>query len=958
MSLPEPFGRVWRVIDDETRLNFVRDLDAAMRRNPDEELSESALIEGCSVAGADTRPGSLVHSDLDRVERHFRKSPEATAKNYILMTYSTVREAHNRALFTAFSVDIDRDVPDQASVALQAKRESKDFISAVDVLRLNRRLSMEDVLLLYAAVAAVGIPQWRSAARDAVETLLRTYRRRGGASVASRPSLSSLGSSIASAGALTASVIQSRSPADQEEPRKELSQPPAVSEAIPEPARSIEPVDDDGEPNAPPPGVKLVKQTELDRWLIDLVVAEVGKCTDDVEQAHQALMPLLREVRTLDAKRIQTNFLFGFLDALCGKVVATAAPGDNELRRSWYLSGFAMGLMRTKTGTELATWIRSLNKEDRSALTNTDVRSGSLLLVEPLVVQRLPAAGEHVLASQLLASHAARNPSFVSAQLLLAQLCLLGRDRKALKGVLEQVDAGILRRWDEEEPGAVANMELLLGELRRLEGRFAEADGHYRVATRSGVDPVTGSAELGLILCAANVADLEDIEVTSRTVQSLKAGLTAGHDSLARHLAQGPTVPAMLLTSLHDLLVQQHHFHGPAEIGNKMREVVELIRSPGAPVRMREEFAHRVEAWAALADLMAANASFAAEATRTLTRWLESIPAEGRPPADFVFDALAGSIACGVEEASELAEVLLKFYGSNSLKRIPIHEICRNSPRIATRIVEQLRAEGRGIGAVERFNFARQLVEALLRTPGEEAAEATSEAFDLMQEIAGVHDKVRGEFEEFCLREDDLLAACLDPDSRLEAFLAVAQVANDSDWLGRAALELLPRARLREDEAYLEELVDLMRGSGHEQEIPPHHLHWLQERRKAISSVKSRSCAGISILYVGGNEIQAQYETAVKESLRARFSALGLSFHFPGWTSNWHVELETVRKKLESMRPKVVVMSTLVRTQFGRNLRRLLGEMGIQWRSCTGRGRDSIDRAMTYAVGVATGSAR
>jgi hypothetical protein len=961
MSLPEPFGRVWRVIDVDAKMCFVRDMDVAMRMDLNALLddSESAGVQPALVASGGSGP--LSEGEYERIEKHFRKSQEAVAKNYLAKTYVAGRPSHNEALFKAFGVDRQRDLHKNGSTAPHVQKEAKDFLGIVEVLRSVHSLSLEEILLLYAAVAVVGIPPWRRSAREAVESLLRIYHR-SNASIASAPTdLASLGSSIASASILSVPPVrQLQSGLGDPDSAREPDRHPTAAATATEPIAVAEELVDGNRatPQGPPPGVKLVTQTALDRWLIDLVVSEVGKQSEDLDQAHQALMPVLREVRDLDPKRIQTNFLFGFLDALCDKAVAGSAPGDNDLRRSWYLTGFAMGLMRTKQGTELAGWIRARSTEDRAALTNTNPRAGSLLLVESLVLQKLPAAGEHVLAAQLLAAHAERSPSFVSAQLALAQLCLLGRDRKALKGVLEQVDSGSLRQWDEQEPGAVANRELLLGELRRLEGRFAEAESHYRAAVKSGVDPVKGSAEIGMILCHANVPDIEDIVLTSRTLQNLKSGLGAGHEALARHLAQGPTAPAMLLAALHDLLLQRNHFYGPVEIGNRMREVVELIRSPGAPVRMREEFAHRVEAWAALADLIAANAPFAAEATRTLARWLDSLSAEERPPVDYAFDALAGSIACGVEEASELAEVLMKYFGSNSLKKIPINEICQNSPRIATRILEQLRAEGKGIGAVERFGFARQVIEALLRIPGEEAAEAASEAFDLMQEIAGTNTKVRVDFEAFCVREDDALAACLDPDSRLEAFLSVAQIANDAGWCGRAALRLLPRARVREDDAYLEELIELMRGAGHENEIPQHHLHWLQERRKSVANVKTNSCAGIAIVYVGGNEIQAQYEAAVKASLRARFPSLGLSFYFPGWTSNWHVELQDVRKKLESTRPKVVVMSTLVRTQFGRNLRRLLGEMDIQWRSCTGRGRDSIDRAMTHAVGVATGTAR
>ncbi len=45
-----------------------------------------------------------------------------------------------------------------------------------------------------------------------------------------------------------------------------------------------------------------------------------------------------------------------------------------------------------------------------------------------------------------------------------------------------------------------------------------------------------------------------------------------------------------------------------------------------------------------------------------------------------------------------------------------------------------------------------------------------------------------------------------------------------------------------------------------------------------------------------------------------------------------------------------VVLMVLVRTNFGRWVRRTAGEHGLPWVSCTGHGRASMERAIARAV--------
>ena len=115
----------------------------------------------------------------------------------------------------------------------------------------------------------------------------------------------------------------------------------------------------------------------------------------------------------------------------------------------------------------------------------------------------------------------------------------------------------------------------------------------------------------------------------------------------------------------------------------------------------------------------------------------------------------------------------------------------------------------------------------------------------------------------------------------------------------------------------------------------------------APASAQALSLAGIRVLYVGGNETQIQYETAIERNLAQKHPGLSVSFYFPGWTSNWNVHLEKLKRLLPQH--DVVVLNRFVRTQLGRKLRAACGAT-VPWRACTGHGRDSLTRAIEAAA--------
>ena len=113
----------------------------------------------------------------------------------------------------------------------------------------------------------------------------------------------------------------------------------------------------------------------------------------------------------------------------------------------------------------------------------------------------------------------------------------------------------------------------------------------------------------------------------------------------------------------------------------------------------------------------------------------------------------------------------------------------------------------------------------------------------------------------------------------------------------------------------------------------------------AAAGDERRACR---VLFIGGNECQAQYEPELRAIFRRQDPTLTIEFEPIGWSSNWGREVDRLQTGIR--RADAVVLMTFIRTQCGRTLRRRIGEAGRPWVSCTGHGRASMERAIRQAA--------
>lgn len=103
----------------------------------------------------------------------------------------------------------------------------------------------------------------------------------------------------------------------------------------------------------------------------------------------------------------------------------------------------------------------------------------------------------------------------------------------------------------------------------------------------------------------------------------------------------------------------------------------------------------------------------------------------------------------------------------------------------------------------------------------------------------------------------------------------------------------------------------------------------------------------VRILFVGGNETQAQYDEDVIANLRTVWPGVDVQFEHSGWSSNWGRLLD--RYVLLGNGADAVVLMCMMRTMLGRRLREGLTR---PWIPCTSAGRGGILASISRAAVV------
>ena len=709
--------------------------------------------------------------------------------------------------------------------------------------------------------------------------------------------------------------------------------------------------------------------------LDELVIKSIVATASGTEGAfsRQRIDDLVDEVASLNGDRRRSYFHRGFFHALFDVGFEFSFAAENHERRCWYMAGVLMGLLRQGSSAIEAVggtrYVDDVIRAQRAIVAELvqDGRLGCGTLVAPSIYSHLISVGEVTLAAQMAE---VQGPRLSDLKRLVLMHAILADGSRFLR------------------EGKLGEANLLLSEaLRGLShtAKITEGDPAYETAFRQALRKMGQCHQaLGNFSEARrylqSVVDLRDCEERREALTDLgliKAGFKSlrsiipGRDPLGwpiliTGLKEGTAIFEQAIETKEGAEVRgvrnAHFALGLSSIlaqpPNAKAAVEHLERAYAGMLRRQEAYAvGNVLDWTrfllALSHLEQLDPTFATKA-RELTE--ESIGVGDQFPIQLWQRCLdAAAMLDDATLCQRIVEYLFERRSAEVFTAIKGSSALLKSELLRRRYNEMLAADNR-LPIAERFAEWKSLVR-ICQKEGD-------------TELAG---EILGQLEEFALREAPL---CGEFEALLsspggyspgweseDAEMSRARMLESMGRLPEAATIYTRRFYALTEKgsehcvAQAREFLEKTKKLGSEVGIPEMDSR-LAACENALDVVETdasaeaelRGGAKISLLYVGGNEIQEAFDEKISKKLAVEYPGLEVEFCHPGWSSNWSRTLEEVKRMIPAA--DAILLSPLVRTQFGRNLRKSCSE-AHPWFASTAKGqsgiRESIKRVAILA---------
>lgn len=714
---------------------------------------------------------------------------------------------------------------------------------------------------------------------------------------------------------------------------------------------SLEPPSPEPVEEALPKGLVMDQFTTLDQVLIDHIVAT--RAEEEGALSLEALEDLIETVIALNGKRRRSVFHLGFMHALMADQALELEldrPAFNEDRRAWYLVGVLAA--KTRQGDQDA--LRALLTKHAALFESAarDVKGPGAVMAN-LLLDALFDAGHFTEALTLLTGQLTAD-AFRLAERAYAQATELWRE--------QQPDAAlpILSLLRQRLPSCHASPEQrdeLLIQVERRYGQCLQSNGDLEGARQvfeGLLDRVIDGhraelfADLGLI--AGGFRSIERLRLPERTSEreSLRMALTRGEASFrsAVEHAGKHAVNACYALALRDYLEWADHHLGDEQAHARALRHVDMAlagmrESPAAPAYERMGLLGQTMFMEIILNM---DNLVVGESHRALTQW-ERIPSgSGLFPKQDIQRLIEAAELLNPGVAAKIAESVWRkrpeveaweLLGSSAERMIA------HSPFLQDALLRMARDEH--LARVLRFRIWKLLVPVLLRKQLNDEAEAGLDALETLSEDATLAAELLD-----WLRDP----AHFDPAwSQTEADWAVVRLARA---IGQDAECLHPLTalfyRLR-DERPVEAMQTAQLLT--EWQIDPEHGARLlttlavepiePEQPDLEQRLRAGEC--VRVLFIGGNETQAQYQEDICEALAAQWPGLQLEFEHTGWSANWGREVEQLVRRSNEV--DAVVIMRMIRTLLGRRLR---AQITKPWIACTGTGRRMMLESLRKAA--------
>lgn len=724
-----------------------------------------------------------------------------------------------------------------------------------------------------------------------------------------------------------------------------LSEAAAEHAAQPVPQPAVEDM-------VPPAAEDSVAFTTLDNLLIQKAVAvatnEIGAISED------QLEDLIEEVMALNSKRQHSVFHRGFFHALFGREPEFTFPGENSSRRIWYFSGVLMGLMRGINRNRVLEILHKQNELFDLLCTDGSPVAANMLL--PQLIPMLWEEGELGMAKKLAESHLRGLPvrPFSSLVFQLYYKC-----------------AALLRRGQWEQAGWFLDFigDAVAGRSDLPEG-FQEKFRPPVDRKRAQVFQLKGDFQSAAQLLQAVASDpdgreqgaaLADLGLIRGKLRSLQATLPSGDEK------QATAVMSALAVGRADFEAACERYPKDATNAHFCLGLLDLLHDKQAS-SSADHFREALSGMLAKKDAYTEGRMLQWNLFLLGVALLESSePAEFEHARLLVEGALADEInyplwlwnramqaAALFPDTSlgeNIARHLLEHRGTEAYHSIWDSGLAAEISALRGPYVEWL--ERAPVPISEKW---RQLIQLLPAALKDSDCEQGENILDQMEYLAEQAEDVRSDFVELLSEHRNYSPAWEPPDAVHSLTKLYELDSNSSQGIGLLH-KLFFQLHNEDNPSFATvgpQIVERMVELGADAET----IDDLRRRQPAPDATPDTASVedslrevAVCILYVGGNETQAGYEDNLRKKLARRLPNLDLKTIFPGWGSNWMVHLDHVRALLPSV--DAVVLNRLVRTQFGRAVRRHCNNE-TPWWPCTGKGlkalQSSIEAAAQWAA--------
>jgi hypothetical protein len=699
-----------------------------------------------------------------------------------------------------------------------------------------------------------------------------------------------------------------------------------------------------------PKTIEADEFTTLDNLLIRQIVAtafhEFGAATVD------ELEDLVDEAVELNASRHRTLFHRGFLHAILDRPLVLNFPGENEARRLWYLTGVLMGLLRSGDPKRFLVLLRGQHKLVSILIARSELACGSLLL--PHVYEHLLQAGELAQLCHWMRRHIARAPRLMQCRLLddmqgdgedLFKDGKISEASLLFDAVRDVLGSGLSLPAEFDTSLRIANTRRR-AQVYQSRGNFSEAKRLFEEVANAGtpVDAARALGDRGLIEAGFRAMEPALPRAEAASNVELCAALTRGRDFFERAVTTNS---------------------GEAIKGHLCLGILGLVGVPSASASAASHFRQAYE------SMLRRERSYAGTGLIEWCRFcygialLEVLDESSLPLAD---DLLQQSIKSGISFPLVLWERGVRaasMFADHSLaERVCRHlleareqgiptlladtKLYERSPSLRRVYFEWL-CEGQA-SIDHQWDGSRRILASALRAGEPELAQL---AIDQLERIAVSLHSRRAEFRDL-LDHPAAYSPAWDPEDAETAHVRMLELDGEFDAAAQIVMKRFYRLRqigtpvsLAHAQQVVEQLREYKVGA-----VDCDRLSLLLGQESVAQPGADRegnaaSVQPLSVLYIGGNETQRQYEGPIRQAFARSMPNLTLSFLFPGWTSNWHKWVEDVKRRLPHVH--AVVLSSMVRTQFGRHVRALCDE-AKPWFPCTGRGRQSLTLSIERAA--------